>query len=116
VSGQIKSVRYVQQAAYQPSGKGIKGQASQLSFAALGARAFEDGKRAKKTFAGTIAELADLQREAIDDAMNPLCVELCELRLASAELKISNASLREQLSAGHVTDPPSLPLRSSRAN
>lgn len=30
-------------------GKGIKGQGSQLSFAAWGARAFEDGKRAKKT-------------------------------------------------------------------
>jgi hypothetical protein len=44
VSGQINSVRYVRQAAYQPLGKAIKGQASPLSFAAFGARAFEDGE------------------------------------------------------------------------
>ena len=47
VSGQI---RCGQQAAYQPLGKGINGQASPLSLAALGTRAFEDGKWVKKTF------------------------------------------------------------------
>ena len=45
---QINSVSGVQQAAYQASGNRINGQANPLSFAALGGRAFEVGKRAKK--------------------------------------------------------------------
>jgi hypothetical protein len=52
ISFHIKSVRYVQQAAYQPSGNGISGHASPLSLAALGGRAFEDGQRAKKPSRG----------------------------------------------------------------
>ena len=64
--------------------------------------------------AETIAELTERQREAIDDAMRPLRVELAELRISNCELRAANAELREQL-AGHVTDLPALPLR-SRAN
>ena len=52
----------------------------------------------------------------VDDASRPLRVELAEPRISNCELRTANAELREQLTAGHVTDPPSLPLRSSRAN
>ena len=46
VSHQIKSVRCIQQVAYQSAGNGIKGQPHPLSLAALGTGAFGDGARA----------------------------------------------------------------------
>jgi len=65
----------------------------------------------------TVAELAERQRDAIDDAMRPLRAELCELKISNAELRVANAALREQLSAGDdsTIDLPALPLR-GRAN
>ncbi|MEY9235443.1 hypothetical protein ABIF78_007766 [Bradyrhizobium japonicum] len=65
---------------------------------------------------GTIAELAERQRDAIDDAMRPLRVELAELRISNCEVRAANAELCEQLAAGHVTDLPPLPLRGSRTH
>ena len=69
-----------------------------------------------EVLAETVAELAERQREAIDDALRPLRLELCELRIRCGELKLSNTELREQLTASGqlVTDLPN-PLR-SRAN
>ena len=50
VSHQIKSVRCIQQVAYQSSGNGIRGQVEPLSLAALWTGAFGNGGRATKTF------------------------------------------------------------------
>jgi len=36
--------------------------------------------------------------------------------VTNCQLRINNASRREQPGAGHVIDPPALPLRGSRAN
>jgi hypothetical protein len=52
----------------------------------------------------------------VDDASRPLRVELAEPRISNCELRTANAELREQLTAGHVTERPPLPLRSHRAN
>ena len=52
----------------------------------------------------------------VDDASRPLRVELAVLRISHCELRTANAELREQLTAGHVTERPALPLRSHRAN
>jgi hypothetical protein len=49
-------------------------------------------------------------------AMRPLRVEPAELRISNCKLRAANAELREQLTAGHVTELPPLPLRGSRAN
>jgi hypothetical protein len=72
-----------------------------------------------EVIAEVVATLADRQRDAIDDAMRPLRVELAELKISNAELRLVNVALREQLAAGgHGTaiDLPALPLRNSRAN
>jgi hypothetical protein len=63
-----------------------------------------------------VVELNDRQAQAIDDALRPLRLELCELRIRCGELKLSNTELREQLTASGqlVNDLPN-PLR-SRAN
>jgi hypothetical protein len=67
-----------------------------------------------EVIAETIAELAERQREAIDDAMRPLRIELAELRIGNCELRAANAELREQLGAGHITDLPNpLPGRAN---
>lgn len=74
--------------------------------------------------AEAIVELNERQREAIDAALQPLRIELAELKAANAEAKVANAelrlvnaSLREQVS-GHSTtiDLPALLPRGSRAN
>jgi hypothetical protein len=41
---------------------------------------------------------------------------VCDTKIRDAELRIAHTELREQLSAGQVTDLPPLPLRSHRAN
>lgn len=70
-----------------------------------------------EVLAETVAELADRQARAIEDALRPLQIELSELKIANAELRVANAELRVQQSASHGTiDLPALPLRSSRAN
>jgi hypothetical protein len=53
-------------------------------------------------------------RKEFEAELKRLSVQLCDVKIRCAELRISNTELREQLS-GHVTDLPALPLR-SRAN
>jgi hypothetical protein len=75
----------------------------------------DERQHALAVIAETIAELADRQREAIDDAMRPLRVELAELKISNAELRLANAELRQQLAADHraTIDSPPLPLRAN---
>jgi hypothetical protein len=61
--------------------------------------------------AQALSELMHRQREALEDALRPLRVELAELRLSNCQLRASNAELREQMDTSYVTDLPSLPLR-----
>lgn len=70
-----------------------------------------------EVLAETIAELADRQTRAIEDAVRPLEIEIAQLKVANGELKVINAELRLQLSGadhgGKTID--ALALR-SRAN
>ncbi|OCK55551.1 hypothetical protein [Bradyrhizobium sp. LMTR 3] len=70
-----------------------------------------------EVLAETVAELADRQTRATEDALRPMQIELSELKIANAELRVANAELRVQQSADHgsTIDLPALPLR-SRAN
>jgi hypothetical protein len=67
-----------------------------------------------EVIAETVAELADRQREAIDDAMRPLKTELAELRSINAEQRVTIAEMR--LTNTSTIDLPALPLRGYRAN
>jgi hypothetical protein len=67
----------------------------------------EERQHLHAVIAETIAVLAERQRDAIDDAMRPLRVELAELRIGNCELRAANTELREQLLAGRGTDLPS---------
>ena len=69
-----------------------------------------------EVLAETIVELDERQREAIDVALRPLQIELVELKVANADLRVKLAE--QQLAASHATtiDLPALPLRGGRAN
>lgn len=67
-----------------------------------------------------LADLADRQCDAIDDAVRPMKAELAELKVTIAEVRLANAELRVQQSVDQgskgILDLPPMPLRSSRAN
>jgi len=69
-----------------------------------------------EVLAETIIELTERQRETIDAALQPLRIELAELKVANADLRVKLAE--QQLAASHATtiDLPPIPLRGSRAN
>jgi hypothetical protein len=64
------------------------------------------------------ALIEESMRKEFEAKLKALHVELCDVKIRCAELRISNTELREQLSAGHgsTIDLPVLPLRGSRAN
>ncbi|MCK1303896.1 MULTISPECIES: hypothetical protein [unclassified Bradyrhizobium] len=71
-----------------------------------------------EVLAEAIAELAQRQTRAIEDALRPLQVEMAHLKVENGELKVINAELRlQQSSADHgnkLLDLP--PILRSRAN